>query len=87
MKYLPSPEVDGMYRYEPFRFSTSNLYGKFIHSYLYQQQFVLTDTAYKTVYSLLHMIKYSRNVNVFHIFILLHGQSIPGYAQGKGFFV
>ena len=26
MKYLPSPEVDGMYRYEPFRFSTFNLY-------------------------------------------------------------
>ena len=32
MKYLPSPEVDGMYRYEPFRFSTTNLYFKCIHS-------------------------------------------------------
>ena len=88
MKYLPSPEVDGMYRYEPLRFSTNNLYFiVLIYTDLYQQKFVLTDTAYKTVYSLLHMIKYSKNVNVFHIFILLHGQSIPGYAQEKGYIV
>ena len=26
MKYLPSPEVDGMYRYEPIRFLTTNLH-------------------------------------------------------------
>ena len=36
MKYLPSPEVDGMYRYEQFRFSTTNLYFKMEeHTFIY----------------------------------------------------
>ena len=60
---------------------------KGIHNYSSQQKFVLTDTVYKTVYLLLHMIKYSKNVSVFPIFILLHGQSIPGYAQENDYFV
>ena len=62
-------------------------HGKNIRNYSYQQKKILTDTVYKTVYSLLHMIRYSKNVNVFPIFILLHGQSIPGYAQENDYFV
>ena len=87
MKYLPSAEgvEGGMYRYVPFIFETTDLYN--IRNYSYQQKNFLTDTVYKTVYLLLHMIRYSKNVNVFPIFILLHGQSIPGYAQENDYFV
>ena len=34
MKYLPSPEVDGMYRYEPLRFSTNNLYSAYLYWFI-----------------------------------------------------
>ena len=41
MKYLPSPEVDGMYRYEPFSCSTTNLYFKSqrTNGYVHPNQF------------------------------------------------